>query len=273
MKIYAVNGGPRKKHNTAKLLQAALSGAAAAPCAEAVETEMIHLYDLDFQGCMSCFACKRLGAKSYGRCGFKDALSPVLEKLSQADGIIFGSPIYFGNVTGKLRCLLERLLFAYLVYDKAYSTLAPKRMPTAFLYDMNVSREEMEQYGYRSGLERMEMFVGRISAGPQCCTSAIPISLTTTANTGPSGFQSRKKPPGATVTFRWIWRRPGAWARQWSRAAGRRSNLINRGMPHEQGYAPCFAGDPFDVDMCCLILYKKYANISLTRVGACPQRI
>jgi len=166
VKIYAVNGGPRKKHNTAKLLQAALSGAAAAPCAEAVETEMIHLYDLDFQGCMSCFACKRLGAKSYGRCGFKDALSPVLEKLSQADGIIFGSPIYFGNVTGKLRCLLERLLFAYLVYDKAYSTLAPKRMPTAFLYDMNVSREEMEQYGYRSGLERMEMFVGRIFSRP-----------------------------------------------------------------------------------------------------------
>ena len=47
MKIYAINGGPRKKHNTAQLLQAALDGAAAAPCGEAVETEMINLYDLN----------------------------------------------------------------------------------------------------------------------------------------------------------------------------------------------------------------------------------
>ena len=38
MKIYAINGGPRKKFNTAKLLQAALDGAAAAPCSETVET-------------------------------------------------------------------------------------------------------------------------------------------------------------------------------------------------------------------------------------------
>ena len=130
MKIYAVNGGPRKKHNTGKLLQAALD-AAAASGAGTVETEMINVYDLEFQGCTSCFACKRLGGKSYGRCGFKDALTPVLEKLSQADGIIFGSPIYFGSITGKLRCLLERLLFPYLVYDQNYSSIAPKRMISA----------------------------------------------------------------------------------------------------------------------------------------------
>jgi len=166
MKIYAINGGPRKKHNTGKLLQAALDAAAAAPSAEAVETEMIHLYDMDFQGCTSCFACKRLGGKSYGRCGFPDALTPVLEKLSQADGLIFGSPIYFGSITGKLRCLLERLLFPYLVYDQNYSSIAPKRMPTAFIYAMNVTAAEMDEYGYRSGLERMEMFVGRMFGKP-----------------------------------------------------------------------------------------------------------
>ena len=50
MKIYAINGGPRKKFNTAKLLQSALDGAAAAPCSETVETEMIHLYDLSYKG-------------------------------------------------------------------------------------------------------------------------------------------------------------------------------------------------------------------------------
>ena len=167
MKIYAINGGPRKKHNTVKLLQAALDGAAAAPCGEAVETEMIHLYDLAYNGCVSCFACKKIGGKSYGHCAVKDDLTPVLEKLSQADGLIFGSPIYFGNVTGMLRSFLERLLFPFSVYDKEYSSLAPKRMPTAFIYAMNVSRAEMEQYGYLQNLKGMETFAGRLFGEPQ----------------------------------------------------------------------------------------------------------
>ena len=167
MKIYAINGGPRKKHNTVKLLQAALDGAAAASCNEAVETEMIHLYDLAYKGCVSCFSCKRKGGKSYGHCAVKDDLAPVLEKLSQADGLIFGSPIYFGNVTGMLRSFLERLLFPFFVYDKEYSSLAPKRMPTAFIYAMNVSRAEMEQYGYLQNLKGMETFAGRLFGEPQ----------------------------------------------------------------------------------------------------------
>ena len=167
MKIYAINGGPRKKFNTAKLLQSALDGAAAAPCSETVETEMIHLHDLNYKGCVSCFSCKRVGGKSYGHCAVKDDLAPVLEKLSQADGLIFGSPIYFGNVTGMMRSFLERLMFPFFVYDKDYSSLAPKRMPTAFIYPMNVSSEEMEQYGYLQNLKGMETFVGRLFGEPQ----------------------------------------------------------------------------------------------------------
>ncbi|WP_374291506.1 flavodoxin family protein [Desulfovibrio desulfuricans] len=167
MKIFAINGGPRKKHNTAQLLQAALDGAAAAPCSEPVETEMIHLYDLAYNGCVSCFACKKIGGKSYGHCAVKDDLAPVLEKLSQADGVIFGSPIYFGNITGKLRSFFERLMFAYFVYDANYSSLAPKRMPTGFIYTMNVTAAEMEQYGYRHNLQGMEMFAGRLFGEPQ----------------------------------------------------------------------------------------------------------
>ena len=167
MKIYAINGGPRKKHNTVKLLQAALDGAAAAPCGEAVETEMIHLYDLTYKGCVSCFSCKRKGGKSYGHCAVKDDLTPLLEKFAQADGLIIGSPIYFGNVTGMLRSFLERLMFPFFVYDKDYSSLAPKRMPTAFIYAMNVSSAEMEQYGYLQNLKGMETFVGRLFGEPK----------------------------------------------------------------------------------------------------------
>ena len=167
MKIYAINGSPRKKHNTAQLLQAALDGAAAAPCGEAVETEMIHLYDLAYDGCVSCFSCKKIGGKSYGHCAVKDDLAPVLEKISQADGLIFGSPIYFGNITGKMRSFFERLMFPYFVYDKNYSSIAPKRMPTAFVYTMNVDTALMEQFGYRQNLQGLEMAAGGVFGKPQ----------------------------------------------------------------------------------------------------------
>ncbi|WP_291441120.1 flavodoxin family protein, partial [Desulfovibrio sp.] len=96
MKFYAVNGSPRKKRNTATVLGKALEGITAA-CPEA-QTEMLHLYDYNYKGCISCFECKRLGGKSYGRCAVRDELAPVLEKLSLADGIIFGSPIYFQGI-------------------------------------------------------------------------------------------------------------------------------------------------------------------------------
>ena len=64
MNVIAFNGSPRKKWNTATLLKKALEGAAS----QGAETELIHLYDLAFKGCISCFACKTKGGKNYGRC-------------------------------------------------------------------------------------------------------------------------------------------------------------------------------------------------------------
>ena len=94
-KIIAVNGSPRKKGNTAEVLTHALKGAQDA----GAETELIHLADLDFSGCKSCFACKLKGGKSYGKCALNDDLTPVLEKILACDGLLVGSPIYFGGET------------------------------------------------------------------------------------------------------------------------------------------------------------------------------
>jgi len=167
MKFYAINGSPRKDRNTATLLQAALDGARSAAGGTGVGTELVHLYDLEYKSCLSCFQCKRLGGKSYGRCAVKDPLAPLLERLADADGIIFGSPIYFGTVTGKMHSFLERLLFPYVVYDKDFSSLAPKRMPTAFLYTMNVTAEMMAAMEYEKSLKFKEMFVERVFSKPQ----------------------------------------------------------------------------------------------------------
>ena len=56
-KVIAINGSPRKTWNTATLLEHALSGARSA----GAETELIHLYDLDFKGCVSCFCLQAQG--------------------------------------------------------------------------------------------------------------------------------------------------------------------------------------------------------------------
>lgn len=166
MKVYAINGSPRKNKNTAILLQKALDGVKETAKDKEIETEIINLYDLNYTGCKSCFACKRLGGKSYGKCAVKDDIQEVLEKVSQADGLIFGSPIYFGNITGQLLTFLERLLFPSLVYDKNYSTIAPKKMPTAFIYTMNAPENIMEQIGYSETFKHIESCIERTFTKP-----------------------------------------------------------------------------------------------------------
>ena len=164
MRIYAVNASPRKNKNTATLLRHALDGALAA-AGPGAEAEMLHLADYSFTGCRSCFECKRLGGKSYGRCAVRDELTPVLEKLSRADAVVFGSPIYFGSVAAQMRALEERLLFPYYVYAENGPFLAPKPVRAAFVYTMNVTEETMRAWGYPEHLRLIESYVGRIFGG------------------------------------------------------------------------------------------------------------
>lgn len=146
MKVMAVNGSPRKRWNTATLLAKALKGAVS----QGAETELVHLYDLKFKGCISCFACKTRGGKSYGKCAVKDELRPILEKIEAADALILGSPIYFGTVTGEMRSFMERLLFPSFTYTDPPQSLFPRKIPTAFIYTMNVTEERMKDWGYES---------------------------------------------------------------------------------------------------------------------------
>jgi len=137
MNIIAINGSPRKKWNTATLLEQALEGAAE----HGATTELVHLYDLNFKGCTSCFACKKIGGKSYGKCAMKDDLRPVLERIAAADALILGTPIYFHLETGEMRSFLERLLFPYVTYTPGYKAIFPRPVPTALVYTMNVPEE------------------------------------------------------------------------------------------------------------------------------------
>jgi multimeric flavodoxin WrbA len=157
MKTIAINGSPRKKWNTATLIEKALEGAAS----QGSETELVHLYDLDFKGCTSCFACKLKGSKSHGICAMRDELTPILEKIKAADVLILGSPVYYGSVTGEMRSFLERLMFQYLVYDKSYSSLFKGELTAAFIYTMNVTEQGMADRKYDENFKLTEGAIQR----------------------------------------------------------------------------------------------------------------
>jgi multimeric flavodoxin WrbA len=154
MKVMAFNGSPRKKKwNTITLLEKALEGAEST----GAETELIHLYDLKFSGCISCFSCKRLSRKKDGVCVVKDDLTSVLERVRKADAFIIGTPIYYGTESAATRALFERLCFPYYKYSKDKRSLFPRRIRTAVIYTMNSSGEVLKQLGYDRHFEMTRM--------------------------------------------------------------------------------------------------------------------
>ena len=139
-----IDGGPRKNFNTASMLQKFAEGAKSV--SSEIEVKTVRLYDLDYKGCMSCMACKIKGRAS-NVCKFKDALTPILEEIAQADGLVLGSPIYFGQITGQMQAFLERLSFPWLSYND-YSMTAPKRMPVVLMETMNGLPDKNNSQGY-----------------------------------------------------------------------------------------------------------------------------
>jgi multimeric flavodoxin WrbA len=169
MKVMAFNGSPRKTWNTATLLQKALEGAAS----KGAQTKLVHLYDLKYTGCKSCFACKTKDGPSYGRCAAQDELTPILKEVAEADALILGSPIYFGGVTGEMKSFMERLLFPYLRYSlpSEPESLFPRKIQTGLIYTMNVTEQVMNDRGYQTPISLNEGFLRRLfgSAETLCC--------------------------------------------------------------------------------------------------------
>ena len=103
-KILLINGSPHVKGCTAT----ALGVVADTLEQNGIETEIIHVGHKDIRGCISCYKCKELR-----KCVFdKDMVNEVAEKFKEADGIVIGSPVYFGAVSGTMTSFLNRLFFS-----------------------------------------------------------------------------------------------------------------------------------------------------------------
>lgn len=167
MKIIAFNGSPRKEWNTATLLKKAFEGAVSA----GAQTELVNLYDLNYRGCYSCFACKEKEGKNYGKCPIKDDLLPIFKKVENADAIIFGSPIYLGEVTGEMRSFLERLLFQYFTYTNPPGSLFPKKIATAFIYTMGIPEDMLPERGYNYNFVNLAQYLTIVFGSSEMLTS------------------------------------------------------------------------------------------------------
>lgn len=100
MKIIALNGSPKRERNTAFLLQTVLHTAEEL----GAQTELLHLTDYNIKPCTGCNRCMRAGI-----CSIQDDDMKVLdEKMLEADGILFGSPTYFMNVSGIMKNFIDR---------------------------------------------------------------------------------------------------------------------------------------------------------------------
>lgn len=168
LKTIILNGSPRKNWNTAQLLKEAQKGA------EFVgnEVEYIDLYDLNYNGCRSCLACKRKGIAEPCKCYWKDELTPVLEKIWQADWLITGTPIYFSEPSGGFRSFLERITFPAMSYNDYFSVFSGHVDVDVFL-TMNAPMQFYKQAYERQMLEYFAPFRflnGRIRLIPVCDT-------------------------------------------------------------------------------------------------------
>jgi len=99
-KVLAIVGSPRKE-NTYKLVEAVVEAIAKK---KSVETELVHLADIEIRHCSGCSDfCEKTG-----KCNIQDDMQKLYPKLKEADVLVIGTPTYYWNVTGLVKNFIDR---------------------------------------------------------------------------------------------------------------------------------------------------------------------
>ena len=105
MKVLLFNGSSNEHGCT----YTALKEAASVLEKNGIETEIIQVGKNAIRDCIGCGACRKLD----GQCVFKDDIvNEVIQKAKEADGFIFGSPVYYAHPSGRLLSFMDRLFYA-----------------------------------------------------------------------------------------------------------------------------------------------------------------
>ncbi len=131
MKVLLINGSPKERGNTFR----ALSEVAATLNAEGVETEIVSIGKKAMQGCIACGWCGR-----EGKCTFKDDVYYKVWRTVKdgIDGLVVGSPVYYGGPNGSLCALLDRVFYSLsreLQYKPAASVVVCRRGGASAAFD------------------------------------------------------------------------------------------------------------------------------------------
>ncbi len=103
MKVVAFNGSPRKHGNTHIALEIVLEELGK----EGIDTELIELGSEKIEHCNACYSCQKNKDR---RCIIDtDNVNDHIQKMIEADGVILGSPVYFGNVSGQMKSFIDRV--------------------------------------------------------------------------------------------------------------------------------------------------------------------
>ena len=103
MKVVLLNGSPNENGCT----YTALSEVAKTLEENNVETEILQIGKEPVRGCIACMGCKKAG-----KCVFDDMANEYVKKVTESDGFIVGSPVYYASANGSLISLLDRIFYS-----------------------------------------------------------------------------------------------------------------------------------------------------------------
>ena len=110
MKTIVINAGPKRRDCNARLAKSALNGAKSV----GAEVEYVDLYKMDLSGCRVCLICKN--DEDVCKCYWRDEMSPLIERIFDADCLLIAAPIFFSQPTSHYMALLERLVYCMVSY-------------------------------------------------------------------------------------------------------------------------------------------------------------
>ena len=131
MKVLLLNGSPHQTGCT----YTALTEIAKELEANGVQTELLQIGSKQYMGCMACRACKKTGVCAFGEA---DGLNAIAAKCAEADGFIFGSPVYYAGANGNFISFLNRLFFSCgknLAHKPAAAIASARRAGTTATLD------------------------------------------------------------------------------------------------------------------------------------------
>lgn len=155
MKVIIINGSPREYGVTAEALHIIENNL----IIEGIDVEFYNLSEINMSHCIGCCSCYKTG-----HCCINDDAEKLSLKISEADGLVLGSPTYASNISGLMKDFVDRghFVIEQLLHGKYCVTIATG-----------------ENYGNRDALKVLNNLV-LYSGGKKCCSFALNVPFNNT---------------------------------------------------------------------------------------------